>query len=469
MWKIYSFAIATVLLSGCSGCAKKGAPVGAAAAGDNADASASVVSSMINTAPVADNSTAKSRSRTRPPVTKKTISRPDITPAPPPRERPDGLARRARLLGRHFGTAASINDLKNPDLEKRLFSDFDQLVGLWDTFGDQMCQSMNQDMNDCVYDFSAADQMAQYASANDFVLTALIGPSSIVNRIEGSISYDDFVTFAKNFTNSVIAHFSSADQAPKTWIVEYHDYTDQGLPVPSFDNISATDNSNYLERVYSTTGIPIPTTPNTDLDDDRQDLKLTKATVELKKQHSQELLAKYLEGIYSAARIAAPKAKLYYAEDYDSLNSPEVFAEMKRLHDQKILDGVMITPYWKTVLSDFDATKTKSTLKMYAAAGIATQLFEIGVPVILGESQDLTKDDLQKQKKVYADMTHLCFSDMNCKAVSVASFTDRSEIIQFRQDMRAEKGRGYPAMFDENLLARPAYQALLDALKGPAI
>ena len=73
-----------------------------------------------------------------------------------------------------------------------------------------------------------------------------------------------------------------------------------------------------------------------------------------------------------------------------------------------------------------------------------------------------TNNDLAAQAGIYRNMLQACLSANNCKAFVMWGFTDRYSWIP-----QAYPGYGTALIFDNSYNPKPAYNGLLDVLKGP--
>lgn len=167
----------------------------------------------------------------------------------------------------------------------------------------------------------------------------------------------------------------------------------------------------------------------------------------------------YLELAFLWAREADPDALLFY-NDYNietsGRKSDAVYTTLKNLRNRGIpVDGVglqmHITLAMQSSLSSF-----KSNLNRLAGLGLVVHITEMDVRL----QTPVRPADLEKQAELYGTVLSICLNEPACKALVTWGLTDRhSWIPQFFP------GYGNALLFDENYLPKPAYNALVAALR----
>jgi endo-1,4-beta-xylanase len=162
----------------------------------------------------------------------------------------------------------------------------------------------------------------------------------------------------------------------------------------------------------------------------------------------------YIAQAFRWAHEADPNAKLFY-NDYSAEGLNAKSDAILELVKSLLADGVPIhgVGFQTHVNSDFDvnAVRMRENLERFKALGLDVQLTEVDV-----QTRGAPPEKWQRQAKVYEDLMRVCLS-VKCSAFVTWGFTDA-------YSWRAGSA---PLPFDINYQPKPAYFALLEALKRP--
>src|SRR5262249_32143974 len=101
----------------------------------------------------------------------------------------------------------------------------------------------------------------------------------------------------------------------------------------------------------------------------------------------------------------------------------------------------------------------KENLQRFADLGLDVDITEMDVRMLL----PATPDKLAAQASVYAQVMQDCIAVLRCVDFTVWEYTDKYSWVP-----GFFTGQGAADIYDENLAPKPAYAALIDALKHPA-
>jgi endo-1,4-beta-xylanase len=168
--------------------------------------------------------------------------------------------------------------------------------------------------------------------------------------------------------------------------------------------------------------------------------------------------AEYIAHVFKWAKEADPNAKLFY-NDYntDGINpkSTAVYNLVKNLKANGVpIDGVGFQAH---VNSNFDVVqqKTLENYQRFRDLGLEVQLTEVDV-TLAGNAPRIER--LTAQAKVYKDLLSTCLA-VKCTAFVTWGFTDAF----------SWRAAGAPLPFDSDYQPKPAYFALIEALKTPSL
>ncbi len=175
---------------------------------------------------------------------------------------------------------------------------------------------------------------------------------------------------------------------------------------------------------------------------------------------------KYIEQAFRWAHDADPKALLFY-NDYsaETINpkSDAIYAMAKDFRNRGVpLDGIGLQMHvgLKTNLS-----RLGENIERLTALGLQVHITELDVAIpVKADGTPIDPDALQKQAKVYSEIASTCLRFKGCTAIQLWGITDRYSWIP-----GFSKGKnGLALPLDKDYQPKPAYNALLDALKSGA-
>jgi endo-1,4-beta-xylanase len=177
----------------------------------------------------------------------------------------------------------------------------------------------------------------------------------------------------------------------------------------------------------------------------------------------------WVDQAFRWAREADPQARLYYNENRAEgigIKSDCVYAIVKGMKDRGVpIDGVgmqshFIIPEVKketwNVPPPMDSVA--ANMKRYAEIGLSVQVTEIDVQV----GKDAGPAELDAQARVYGDMLRTCLAAASCSAFTSWGVSDRYSWI--RSTLQGKPWER-PLPFDEAFRPKPAYNAMLEALR----
>ena len=174
---------------------------------------------------------------------------------------------------------------------------------------------------------------------------------------------------------------------------------------------------------------------------------------------SKQLGTDYIDLAFQMAHEADPDALLFY-NDYNAddmgAKSNGVYALVKGMKERGIpIDGVGMQFHIElNYLPKLD--EVSQNMKRLGELGLQVHITELDIRIKGSPTPEL----LEQQAQNYRDILNVCLNEPNCTAFIMWGMTDKySWIPQTRQ------GYGSALIFDENYLPKPAYQALLDAIK----
>jgi endo-1,4-beta-xylanase len=167
----------------------------------------------------------------------------------------------------------------------------------------------------------------------------------------------------------------------------------------------------------------------------------------------------YIEQALQWAHAANPNAKLFY-NDYDAetinQKSDAIYAMAKDFKKRGVpLDGIGFQTH---VTLNFDNPEKLASyaknLKRFAKLGLDLHITEMDIRL-----NDSSTTSLNRQAKLYAEITELCLQQKHCKMLQTWGFTDKHSWIP-----GFFPGMDWGLMWDANYQKKPAYSAVEDAL-----
>jgi endo-1,4-beta-xylanase len=170
----------------------------------------------------------------------------------------------------------------------------------------------------------------------------------------------------------------------------------------------------------------------------------------------------YIERCFRWAHEADPQALLFYNEAGAEVMNPKsdaIYAMVRDFRQRGVpIDGVGFQMHVANLQSD--VSSVSANIKRFTALGVQIHITEMDVALPVDASGSPRPEDLQKQADIYREVATACLSHPRCTAIQTWGFTDKYSWIGSHS--KGTQGAALP--FDRNYGAKPAYQALRDAL-----
>lgn len=166
----------------------------------------------------------------------------------------------------------------------------------------------------------------------------------------------------------------------------------------------------------------------------------------------------WVEDAFRTARVADARAKLYLNEigaEAPGPKSDALYALVKELLGRGVpIDGVGFQAHFsrKGMPDGF-----RANLERFAALGLDVALTEADVALTVPADAAA----LRAQARAYRGAVKACLAVRRCRSITFWGFTDRHSWIPATQP-----GRGAATLLDAMLRPKPAYRAVLKALRG---
>jgi endo-1,4-beta-xylanase len=313
-----------------------------------------------------------------------------------------------------IGTAASSRYLGEPDYAAVLGAEFSQLQAENEMKFAVIHPRPNSDLQP--YDFSRADALVSFAESHNMLVRGhtLVWHKQVPKWIsEGSYTPAEFANILLDHITTVMNHFGSKVYA---WDVVNEAFNDEG----------GMRNSVW----YNQPGIGFAGSGTA-----------------------------YIEQALQWAHAANPNAKLFY-NDYDAetinRKSDAIYAMARDFRKRGVpLDGIGFQTH---VSLNFDNPEELASyarnLKRFARLGLDLHITELDIRL-----NDPSAASLNRQAKLYAEITKLCLKQKRCKLLQTWGFTDKHSWIP-----GFFPGMDWALMWDANYQKKPAYAAVQDAL-----
>jgi len=166
----------------------------------------------------------------------------------------------------------------------------------------------------------------------------------------------------------------------------------------------------------------------------------------------------YISIALNAAREADPNAKLYI-NDYNIESTGAKATAMQNLVKSLQADGVPIDGIGME--SHFIVGEVPTTLvenfQAFAALGVEIAITELDIRMTLPETAAL----LEQQKQDFYTVVDACLQVSACKGITVWDWTDKYSWVP-----STFSGQGAATPFDDNYVEKPAFDGIVEALKG---
>ncbi|CAM3765440.1 endo-1,4-beta-xylanase [Cohnella lubricantis] len=294
------------------------------------------------------------------------------------------------------------------------------------------------------YDFSVADQLVDWAKANNIAVhghtlvwhsqsPAWLNKDDAANRASAKANLESYIAnVAGHFKGQVIS-----------WDVVNEAFS---------DDTSTFDGSDW------TTGL-------------RKDSPWYIAYAEGADESKGESGADYIYDAFVAARLADPDATLYY-NDYNETYKYEAIAQMAEDlnakwatdprnadKDRKLVEGIgMQSHFWVGQDPDVDATEVETTIQRFIEAGVRISVSELDIPFAKNSNYHLDEAEQAYQAELYGTLFDI-----------YKKYADHIDRVTFwgKADLQSWRGSGMPLLFDNSYRPKAAFWKVM-GLEAPS-
>ncbi|MEN8906147.1 MAG: endo-1,4-beta-xylanase [Clostridiales bacterium] len=162
----------------------------------------------------------------------------------------------------------------------------------------------------------------------------------------------------------------------------------------------------------------------------------------------------YIEKAFEYAREYAPDGcKLFYNDynEYESVKSDFIIGILENLIEKDLVDGMGMQSHW--IMGYPSVSMFETAVRKYDALGLEIQLTELDIKQPDGSDYALTQQ-AERYKQLFNKLVDLKEEGLNITNVVFWGVTDATSWLG-----------GYPLLFDENYIAKPAFYSVIGALK----
>jgi len=171
----------------------------------------------------------------------------------------------------------------------------------------------------------------------------------------------------------------------------------------------------------------------------------------------------YIERCFRWAHDADPHALLFYNDaEAETVNpkSDAIYAMVSDFRRRGVpIDGVGFQMHVANMHADVPSIS--ANIKRFAALGLQVHITEMDVALPVDSNGNARQQDLQLQADIYRQIAAACLSYPGCTAIQTWGFTDKYSWI----GSHSKHAQGAALLFDREYRAKPAYDALRDALR----
>jgi endo-1,4-beta-xylanase len=171
----------------------------------------------------------------------------------------------------------------------------------------------------------------------------------------------------------------------------------------------------------------------------------------------------YIERCFRWAHEADPQALLFYNDaEAETINpkSDAIYAMVRDFRQHGVpIDGVGFQMHIPNLHAD--VASISANIKRFTALGLQVHITEMDVALPVDSNGDARPQDLQLQADIYRQIALACLSHPGCNAIQTWGFTDKYSWI----GSHSKHTQGAALPFDRNYRPKPAYNALMDALR----
>lgn len=171
----------------------------------------------------------------------------------------------------------------------------------------------------------------------------------------------------------------------------------------------------------------------------------------------------YIERCFRWAHEADPQAMLFYNDaEAETINpkSDAIYAMVSDFRRRGVpIDGVGFQMHVANMHADVPSIS--ANIKRFVALGVQVHITEMDVALPVDSNGNASPQDLQLQADIYRQIAAACLSYPGCTAIQTWGFTDKYSWI----GSHSKHSQGAALLFDRDYRAKPAYDALRDALR----
>jgi endo-1,4-beta-xylanase len=171
----------------------------------------------------------------------------------------------------------------------------------------------------------------------------------------------------------------------------------------------------------------------------------------------------YIEHCFRWAHDADPQALLFYNEAGAEVVNPKsdaIYTTVRDFRQRGVpIDGVGFQMHVANLHADVPSIS--ANIKRFADLGIQVHITELDVALPVDADGNARNEDVQRQADIYRQIATACLSHPGCTAIQTWGFTDKYSWI----GSHSKQTQGAALPFDSNYRAKPAYEALRNALE----
>jgi endo-1,4-beta-xylanase len=172
----------------------------------------------------------------------------------------------------------------------------------------------------------------------------------------------------------------------------------------------------------------------------------------------------YIERCFRWAHEADPQALLFYNEAEAEVVNPKsdaIYAMVRDFRQRGVpIDGVGLQMHIANLHAD--VASISANIERFTALGVQVHITEMDVALPVDANGNPRPEDLQKQAELYREIAAACLSHPECTAIQTWGFTDKYSWI----GSHSKRTQGAALPFDRRYRAKPAFEALRDALES---
>lgn len=172
----------------------------------------------------------------------------------------------------------------------------------------------------------------------------------------------------------------------------------------------------------------------------------------------------YIEQCFRWAHEADPQALLFYNESEAETMNPKsdaIYAMVRDFRARGVpIDGVGLQMHIANLHAD--VASISANIKRFTDLGAQVHITEMDVALPVNTEGNASAEDLQQQAEIYRQIAIACLSHRGCTAIQTWGFTDKYSWI----GSHSKHTQGAALLFDRNYRAKPAHEALREALQA---